>query len=72
MSAVTATVHTGKNVHMTPFAIGQRVMIDAIDTKGIVKEISITAAAVDYRVSYFDDEKVRRSEWLDGSEISAL
>lgn len=71
MNAIART-NVGKNVMVFPFAIGQRVNIEAIDTKGIVQSITVTNEGIEYRVAYFDDDKVRRAEWLSESEISRI
>mgnify|MGYP006951101473 CR=1 FL=1 len=71
MNAIAQT-NVGKNVLAFAFAIGQRVSIEAIDTKGIVQAITITSEGIEYRVAYFDDDKVRRVEWLGSSEISRI
>lgn len=70
MNAVRSNV--GKNVLAFDYAIGQRVRIDAIDTTGIVKSIVVTAEGTEYSVAYFDDDKVRRQEFLSGAELSRL
>ena len=58
------------NVLFVQYALGQRVTIDAIDTRGIVKTINVTTGAIEYQVAYFDDDKVRRSEWFESHELS--
>lgn len=67
-----AQTNVGKNVLAFAFAIGQRVSIEAIDTKGIAQAITVTSEGTEYRVAYFDDDKVRRAEWLGGNEISRI
>lgn len=67
---VDTRVNTGKNVIVAEYAIGQRVNISAIDTQGIVKSITITKEGIEFFVAYFDDDKVRRSEWMDAAELS--
>lgn len=67
---VDTRVNTGKNVIALEFAIGQRVNITAIDTVGIVKSITVTKEGIEFFVAYFDDDKVRRTEWMDASELS--
>lgn len=64
--------NTGKNVIVADFAIGQRVKIPAIDTAGIVKSITITKEGMEFFVAYFDDDKVRRAEWMDAAELSRV
>lgn len=70
MNAVRSNV--GKNVLAFDYAIGQRVRVDAIDTTGIVKSILVTSEGTEYNVAYFDDDKVRRSEYMAGVELSRL
>lgn len=69
MTATTAS-NVGKNVIALPFAIGAKVRIVAIETWGLVRAINISAGDVEYQVAYFDDDKVRRVEWLQGSELA--
>jgi hypothetical protein len=69
---VDTRVNTGKNVIATEYSIGQRVNIAAIDTPGVVKSITITKEGIEFFVAYFDDDKVRRAEWLDASELSRV
>jgi hypothetical protein len=68
----TASRNAGVNVMAFAFAIGQRVKISAIDTVGFVRGITVTSDGIDYRVAYFDDDKVRREEWLSEHEIARI
>jgi len=60
----------GKNVIAIPYTIGQRVRIDAIDTAGVVKRVTMSSGSTEFQVRYFDDDKVSREEWLEPSEMS--
>lgn len=62
--------HVGQNIVSFRFAIGQTVRITAIDTSGVVTSLTVDAEGKSYRVAYFDDDKVRRIEWLYESELS--
>lgn len=67
----TAAGHRNASVIFVSFPIGKKVTIGAIDVRGVVKQISVSPAAIEYQVAYFDDDKVRRCEWFDAAELSA-
>lgn len=69
MEAMTGR-HVGQNVVAYRFAIGQTVRISAIDTSGVVTSLLLDAEGKSYRVAYFDDDKVRRIEWMYESELA--
>lgn len=62
--------HVGQNVVAFRFAIGQTVRISAIDSSGVVTSLTLDAEGKSYRVAYFDDDKVRRIEWMYESELA--
>ena len=64
--------NSGINVMAFEFSIGQRVTIKAIETIGLVQAITITSEGIEYRVTYFDDDKVRRQEWICALEIERI
>ena len=66
-----AATNAEANVIFVKFGIGQSVLIRAIDVRGIVKAINVAAASVEYQVAYFDDDKVRRVEWMEAVELEA-
>ena len=61
--------NVGANIVSFRFSIGQKVRIKQIETLGIVSALNVDAEGKTYLVSYFDDDKVRRKEWLYESEI---
>lgn len=68
-SAITGR-NVGANVVSFRFSIGQKVKIDSIETWGIVSALNVDAEGKTYLISYFDDDKVRRKEWLYESELT--
>lgn len=62
--------NVGQNVVCFRFAVGQKVTISAIDTPGFVKALLVDTDGKNYQVAYFDDDKVRRTEWLYEAELS--
>ena len=63
--------HVGQNIISFRFALQQRVRIDAIDITGLVLEMNVDCNGKNYLIAYFDDDKVRRREWLSEIELSA-
>lgn len=62
----------GQNVIAFTFAIGERVhMVDA-DCAARVKQVCASAAGREYQVAYYDDDKVRRLEWVGEDELEKL
>lgn len=59
----------GSNVISVRFAIGDRVTIVDAGCVGRVKAINISAGLREYQVSYFDEDKVRRIEWLGEEDL---
>lgn len=70
MDVKAAGRNVGHNIIAYEFAIGQRVRIDAIETTGIVRRILTTTDGIEYLVAYFDDDKVRREEYMVSTELS--
>lgn len=66
----TSTKNAGRNVLAFDFTIGQRVRIDAIDCIGCCRRIMVTTDGVEYLIAYFDDDKVRREEYMLAQELS--
>lgn len=66
-----AATNAKANVIFVKFGIGSNVLIRAIDVRGIVKAINVAAASVEYQIAYFDDDKVRRVEWMEAMELEA-
>lgn len=62
--------HIGQNVIAFRFALGDRVRIEAIETWGRVECCMVQNAGKRYEVSYFDEDKVRRVEWMHEDELS--
>lgn len=63
---------SGQNVLAFRFAIGERVRLLDADCAGRVKQVCASVAGREYQVSYFDDDKVRRVEWLGEDELEAM
>ena len=71
MDATTkAGANVGQNVVCFRFSVGQKVTINAIDTPGFVKALLVDSDGKNYNIAYFDDDKVRRTEWLYEAELS--
>jgi len=68
---IAADTNAKSNVIFVKYHIGQRVRIDAIETRGVVRGINISSGSIEYQIAYFDDDKVRRTEWLESNEISS-
>lgn len=69
MTVKTAGSFVGQNVVAFPYAIGDRVRIADADCVGRVKQLSVSAAGREYQVAYYDEDKVRRIEWLSEDEL---
>jgi hypothetical protein len=59
----------GQNVIAFRFAIGERVRLLDADCCGRVKQACASVGGREYQVAYFDDDKVRRIEWLGEDEL---
>lgn len=59
----------GQNVIAFPFAIGDKVRITDADCIGRVRQLAVSAGGREYQVAYFDDDKVRRLEWVGEDEL---
>lgn len=66
----TSTTHVGQNVIAFAFAIGDKVRLVDAECWGRVKQVCASASGREYQVAYFDDDKVRRLEWLGEEELS--
>lgn len=66
----TTCTNVGQNVIAFSFAIGDKVRITDADCQGRVKQVCASASGKEYYVAYFDDDKVRRAEWLGEDELS--
>lgn len=66
----TTSTNVGQNVIAFAFAIGDKVRITDAECFGRVKQICASASGKEYQVAYFDDDKVRRVEWLGEDELS--
>lgn len=60
----------GQNVIVFVFAIGQRVYLIDAECWGRVKNVMAGPAGREYQVAYFDDDKVRRLEWVGEDELA--
>lgn len=69
MSVVTSS-HIGQNVIAFAYAIGDRVYLTDADVYGRVKQLCATPGCREYFIAYFDDDKVRRTEWVGEDELS--
>jgi hypothetical protein len=67
--SITTSSHVGKNVIAFAFAIGDRVKIEDAGCYGRVKQVCASAAGREYFVAYYDDDKVRRAEWVGEDEL---
>jgi hypothetical protein len=70
MLASTSPTHVGQNVIAFAFAIGDRVRLVDAECFGRVKQVCASSAGREYQVAYFDEDKVRRLEWLGEEELS--
>lgn len=66
----TSATHVGQNVIAFAFAIGDKVRLVDADCYGRVKQACVSASGKEYQVAYFDEDKVRRVEWLGEEEIT--
>jgi hypothetical protein len=66
----TSTTHVGQNVIAFAFPIGDKVRLVDAECWGRVKQVCASASGREYQVAYFDDDKVRRLEWLGEEELS--
>lgn len=65
-----ASRYTWQNVIAFKFCVGERVRIEAIEVWGRVDSCLMGASGRKYFVTYFDEDKVRREEWMYEDELS--
>lgn len=68
-TVVTGTL-AGQHVIAFAYAIGQRVYITDAECWGRVKQLCAGPMGREYQVAYFDDDKVRRLEWIGEDELT--
>ncbi len=61
-----------RNIHVTRYALGERVYICDAELNGRIKEIRLAMGSTEFLVAYFDDDKCRRSEWFTDEELRSL